>query len=72
MAASLTAIVTTGINSWRADGDASGPHLTAVIFALILLGLHVFMAVVNPVTRPALSGMVFGGVKRSWALHHHA
>lgn len=71
MLASLTAIIVTGINSWRTDGDASGPHSTAVIIALTLLALHVFMAVVNPVTRPALPGMVFGSVKRSWALHHH-
>jgi cytochrome b subunit of formate dehydrogenase len=72
MLASVTAIIITGINSWHTDGDASGPHSTAVIIALILLGLHVFMAVLNPVTRPALPGMVFGRVKRSWALHHHA
>lgn len=72
MLASLTAIIITGINSWRTDGDVAGPHTTAVIIALILLGVHVFMAVVNPVTRPALPGMVFGRVKRSWALHHHA
>jgi formate dehydrogenase gamma subunit len=72
MLASLTAIIITGINSWHTDGDASGPHLTAVIIALILLAVHVFMAVVNPATRPALPGMVFGRVKRSWALHHHA
>jgi formate dehydrogenase gamma subunit len=72
MLASLTAIIITGINPWHTDGDAAGPHTTAVIIALILLGVHVFMAVVNPVTRPALPGMVFGRVKRSWALHHHA
>lgn len=70
--ASLAAIIVTGINSWQTDGDAAGPHTTAVIVALILLGVHVFMAVVNPITRPALPGMVFGRVKRSWALHHHA
>jgi formate dehydrogenase gamma subunit len=71
MLGSLTAIIITGINSWHRDGDASGPHLTAVIVALVLLSVHVFMAVVNPYTRPALPGMVFGKVKRSWALHHH-
>jgi formate dehydrogenase subunit gamma len=72
MLVSLAAIIVTGINSWRTDGDASGPHSTAVIVALVLLGAHVFMAVVNPVTRPALPGMVVGRVKRSWAVHHHA
>lgn len=29
------------------------------------------MAVVNPVTRPALAGMVMGRVRRSWAARHH-
>jgi len=70
--ASLTGIIVTGINSWQTDGDAAGPHTTAVIIALVLLGIHVFMAVVNPVTRPALPGMIFGRVNRSWAVHHHA
>jgi formate dehydrogenase subunit gamma len=72
MLVSLAAIIITGINSWHTDGDAAGPHTTAVIIALILLVVHVFMAVVNPATRPALPGMVFGRVERSWALHHHA
>jgi cytochrome b subunit of formate dehydrogenase len=72
MLTSLAAIIVTGVNSWHSDGDASGPHLTAAVIALILLSVHVFMAVVNPITRPALPGMVFGRVKRSWALHHHA
>jgi len=70
--ASLAAIIVTGVNSWRTGGDSAGPHSAAVLIALVLLSLHVFMAVVNPVTRPALPGMVFGRVKRSWALHHHA
>ncbi len=72
MLVSLAAVIITGVNSWQTDGDASGPHLTAVVVALALLAMHVFMAVVNPVTRPALPGMVFGSVKRSWALRHHA
>jgi len=72
MLASLTAIIVTGINSWRTGGDASGPHTTAVVIAIVLLSVHVLMAVVNPATRPALPGMVFGKVKRSWAIHHHA
>ncbi len=72
MLGSLAAIIVTGINSWHTDGDASGPHSAAVLVAIVLLSVHVFMAVVNPVTRPALPGMVFGSVKRSWAVHHHA
>ena len=71
MLVSLAAIIVTGINSWHTGGDAAGPHSAAVFVALVLLAVHVFMAVVNPVTRPALPGMIFGTVKRSWALHHH-
>jgi len=68
---SLGAIVLTGINSWHSGGDAAGPHSAAVIVSLILLGSHVFMAVLNPSTRPALPGMVVGHVRRSWASTHH-
>ena len=39
--------------------------------ALVLLCAHVFMALINPATRPALPGMVFGHVRRSWAATHH-
>ncbi len=72
MVGSVGAIIYTGIHSWQTDGDASGPHSAAVVVALVLLSVHVFMAVINPVTRPALPGMIFGRVKRSWAVHHHA
>ena len=67
----LGALIVTGVNSWSSGGDASGPHAAAAVLALILLGAHVFMAVVNPSTRPALPGMVFGHVRRSWAASHH-
>jgi cytochrome b subunit of formate dehydrogenase len=30
-----------------------------------------FMAIVNPQTRPALRGMTLGSVDRDWAAHHH-
>ena len=69
---SVAAIVVTGINSWSAGEGASGPHAAAVVVALVLLCAHVFMAVVNPATRPALPGMVFGHVRRSWAAKHHS
>jgi len=65
-------LVVTGINSWQTGGDSSGPHSTAIVLSLVLLGSHVFMALINPSTRPALSGMVFGRVRRSWAAKHHA
>lgn len=68
---SVAAIVVTGINSWSVGEGASGPHTAAVIAAIVLLGAHVFMALINPSTRPALPGMVLGHVRRSWAARHH-
>jgi formate dehydrogenase subunit gamma len=68
---SLVAVVGTGIQSWSAGGEG-GSHGTAVVISMILVGAHIFMAVVNPSTRPALRGMVFGIVRRSWAATHHA
>ncbi len=69
---SLVAVVVTGINSWSAGEGAAGPHAAAVVVTLALLSAHVFMAVINPSTRPALPGMVFGHVQRSWAARHHS
>ncbi|MDQ2748708.1 MAG: cytochrome b/b6 domain-containing protein [Actinomycetota bacterium] len=68
---SVVALVVTGIQSWNAGGEGGGAHGTAVTVTLVLLSAHVFMAVVNPSTRPALAGMVFGRVRRSWAAQHH-
>ena len=67
----LAALIVTGVNSWSSGGDSSGPHSVAVVVSLVLLGSHVFMAIINPSTRPALPGMIFGHVKRSWAAKHH-
>ena len=70
--ASGSAVVITGINSWSSGKGASGPHAAAVLLTLALLTAHVFMAVINPSTRPALPGMIFGHVRRNWAAEHHA
>jgi formate dehydrogenase subunit gamma len=42
-----------------------------LVLTALLLGAHLFMAIVNPATRPALAGMAFGRVRRSWAAEHH-
>jgi formate dehydrogenase subunit gamma len=68
---SVVAVIVTGIQSWSAGGEG-GNHGTAVAICMVLVGAHIFMAVVNPSTRPALRGMVFGFVRRSWAATHHA
>ena len=72
LSVAVIGLVVTGVQSWAAGGDAGGPHGLAVTATLVLLGAHVFMAVVNPTTRPALAGMVFGRVRHSWAAKHHA
>jgi cytochrome b subunit of formate dehydrogenase len=69
--ASVAAVVVTGVQAWLAHSGEGGLHGAAVVMTGVLLGAHVFMAVVNPATRPALRGMVFGPVPRSWAAEHH-
>jgi formate dehydrogenase subunit gamma len=71
LTASIIAVVATGVMSWRSGGEGGGLHGPAVVVTMLLLSAHVFMAVVNPATRPALAGMVFGRVRRSWAATHH-
>jgi formate dehydrogenase subunit gamma len=68
---SVGALIATGVQSWSTGGDSGGPHAAAAVVAVLLLGAHVFMAVLNPATRPALPGMIFGHVRRSWAAKHH-
>lgn len=71
VSASMSLVIITGIQSWRSGGDTAATHMAAAIATLALLGAHVFMALVNPSTRPALPGMVLGRVRRSWAETHH-
>jgi formate dehydrogenase subunit gamma len=68
--ASVVGVIATGIQA-AASGGEGGAHGTLVALTGILLSCHVFMAVVNRATRPALPGMVFGRVRRSWAAKHH-
>ena len=71
LTASLTTVVVTGILAWSAHTGEGSLHGAAVVLTGILLGAHLFMAIVNPATRPALAGMAFGRVPRSWASEHH-
>lgn len=68
---SVAGVIITGVLAWSAHSEEGGPHGAAVVVTAVLLSAHVFMAVVNPATRPALAGMVFGRVRRSWAAKHH-
>lgn len=72
LSGAVAVVIYTGIEALSAGGeDSFGPHTAAVIVAMVLLGAHIFMAVLNPATNHALVGMVFGRVRRSWAAKHH-
>jgi cytochrome b subunit of formate dehydrogenase len=46
-------------------------HVVAAYAALLLVAGHLYMAVINPSTRPALRGMVSGKVDAAWARKYH-
>jgi formate dehydrogenase subunit gamma len=46
-------------------------HSGMAVAMVVLIGGHVYMAVLNPATRHALRGMTIGDVDRDWAEHHH-
>jgi cytochrome b subunit of formate dehydrogenase len=48
-----------------------GGHKLATIAICVLLAGRLYMALVNPTTRAALSGMLTGEVDREWARHHY-
>ncbi len=70
LSTSVVIVIVTGVLSWSHGGEG-GLHGAAVLLTGLLLAAHVFMAVVNPSTRPALHGIVFGRVPRGWAEQHH-
>lgn len=47
-------------------------HLLLGLGALALVAGHIYLSALNPATRHSLNGMVFGRVRRGWAVHHHA
>lgn len=65
-------VIYTGIQSLNAGGEDGSTHGIAVIVAMSLVGGHIFMAVLNPMTAGGLNGMVRGRVRRSWAARHHS
>lgn len=70
----LSSVLTvTGLHLWREPG-AFVPltlHVGAFAAWLPTFAGHLFLALLNPSTRPALRGMVLGAVRRDWARHHH-
>ena len=48
-----------------------GGHKVATIALCVLVAGHLYMALVNRATRPALRGMLTGEVDREWARKHY-
>ena len=48
-----------------------GGHKLATIALCVLVAGHLYMALVNRATRPALRGMLTGEVDRDWAHKHY-
>jgi formate dehydrogenase subunit gamma len=46
-------------------------HVAAAYLAVVLVVGHLYMALLNPGTRPALGGMISGKVDRDWLHRHH-
>lgn len=46
-------------------------HKVATVGLCVLVAGHLYMALVNRATRPALHGMLDGSVDREWARHHY-
>jgi formate dehydrogenase gamma subunit len=46
-------------------------HVAAAYTALALVAGHLYMALINPSTRPALRGMISGKVDAAWARKYH-
>jgi formate dehydrogenase subunit gamma len=46
-------------------------HVVAAYTALVLVAGHLYMALINPSTRPALRGMISGQVDAAWARRYH-
>jgi formate dehydrogenase gamma subunit len=67
-------MIVTGLHLWREPGSilALVVHVAGFLLWIPAFGVHLFMALINHGTRPALRGMIRGDVDRDWAAHHHA
>ncbi|HEY3764515.1 MAG TPA: cytochrome b/b6 domain-containing protein [Gaiellales bacterium] len=67
----LVGLYATGISLILFGRTALGHlHTPFAVLTSVLIGGHIFMAVLNPSTRHALRGMTLGSVDRDWAEHH--
>ena len=70
----LCVLYVTGVNTIFAGTHHNlifGAHKLATIALCVLVAGHLYMALVNPATRPALRGMLTGEVDRAWARKHY-
>jgi formate dehydrogenase subunit gamma len=75
ISALLAVLLISGVDTIIAGTEGNlvfGLHKVATIAACVLVGGHLYMALINPGTRPALRGMLTGDVEREWARLHHA
>ena len=70
VALGLGALYVTGIAEFL-PGPLRGFHGLAAGLMTLLVAGHLYMAVVNPATRPGLRGMVRGDVDLDWARRHY-
>ncbi len=65
--------ILTGIVIWMTNGILLSwvIHFGMAVIAIPLVAGHLFMAMVNPSSRAALSGMITGFVDRQFVEHHH-
>ena len=47
-------------------------HDALMFTSVVIVAGHLYLALINPATRPALRGMVLGTVREDWAASHHA
>lgn len=74
MVFALASVLTvTGVVLWREPGAFAALvlHIAAFAFWVPAFCGHLFLALVNPTTRPALRGMVRGTIRREWGREHH-
>jgi formate dehydrogenase subunit gamma len=70
VALGMGALYLTGIAQYL-PGPLAGLHGLAAAAMGILVAGHVYFALVDRRTRPAMSGMLRGDVDRQWALEHY-
>lgn len=72
----FAALFASGVGSLVAGVHPPNPllklaHAAAAYTALLVVAGHLYMALVNPSTRPALRGMISGRVDAEWVRRHH-